>query len=86
MEWASHLLPTGVSASLSARISQLIDLDWGNCLEHITNIMTNHVPAKVFKDMSILCLGAEFVSKKVCICFANEFWIFFDTRFFLEHR
>ena len=27
--------------------------------------MTNPVPAKVFRDMSILCLGAEFVSKKV---------------------
>ncbi|KLO11850.1 hypothetical protein SCHPADRAFT_448195 [Schizopora paradoxa] len=64
VDWAGYLLPAGVSTTISARTSQLVDLDWGNCLEHITNIMTNPVPAKVFTDMSILCLGAEFVSKK----------------------
>jgi hypothetical protein len=43
------------------RVSQLIDWDWGNSLEHVRDIMNNPAPAKPFKDLSVLCLGGDFV-------------------------
>ncbi|KAH7913741.1 hypothetical protein BJ138DRAFT_1133891 [Hygrophoropsis aurantiaca] len=60
-EWQPFLLPAGFSEPLNARISQLIDMDWGNSLEHVTEIMSNLAASKLFTDKSILCLGAEFV-------------------------
>lgn len=55
------MLPQGYSDRLSARISQQVDVDWGNSVHQLTDIMDNAVPAKVFSDQSILCVGADMV-------------------------
>lgn len=70
--WYPYLLPAGTSDRLSARISQLVDMDWGECIQHLQNAMESKVPSKVFMDMNILCLSPDFVplqtkSKKVCV-------------------
>jgi hypothetical protein len=39
----------------------MVDLDWGNCTEHLSDIMSNPVASKLFSNNSILCLGADFV-------------------------
>ncbi|KAI0709231.1 hypothetical protein C8Q76DRAFT_813486 [Earliella scabrosa] len=59
--WWSYLLPAGYSEQLGARVSQTIDLDWGNSIHHITEITDNLVPHKVFADLSILCISSDFV-------------------------
>ncbi|KAG1756675.1 uncharacterized protein EDB91DRAFT_1093869 [Suillus paluster] len=60
-DWQPFLLPAGFSESLSARVSQLVDLDWGNCKEHLIDIMSNTVASKLFSGKTILCIGADFV-------------------------
>ncbi|OAX38923.1 hypothetical protein K503DRAFT_740390 [Rhizopogon vinicolor AM-OR11-026] len=60
-DWQNHLLPAGFSEPLSARVSQLVDFDWGNCKEHLSDIMSNMVASKLFSGKTILCLGADFV-------------------------
>lgn len=55
------MLPQGYSDRLSARISQQVDVDWGNSVHQLTDIMDNAVPAKLFSDQSILCVGADMV-------------------------
>ncbi|KAH7919016.1 hypothetical protein BV22DRAFT_1108220 [Leucogyrophana mollusca] len=60
-DWQPFLLPAGFSDFLNARVSQLIDLDWGNSQEHLTEIMSNLAASKLFTDKSILCVGADFV-------------------------
>ncbi|KIK97506.1 hypothetical protein PAXRUDRAFT_824849 [Paxillus rubicundulus Ve08.2h10] len=60
-DWQPFLLPAGYSDTLGARISQLVDLDWGNCIEHLTDIMANRVASKLFSQKTVLCVGAEFV-------------------------
>lgn len=67
-EWKSYLLPAGTSETLHARISQTIDLDWGNSTEHLEEIMDNQVPSKLFDGKTVLCLSPCFVpppTKKV---------------------
>lgn len=44
-----------------ARVSQLVDLDWGNSTEHLGEIMKNPVASKLFEQKSVLCIGADFV-------------------------
>ncbi|KAG2349778.1 hypothetical protein BDR05DRAFT_253633 [Suillus weaverae] len=61
LDWQSVLLPAGFSETLSARVSQLIDIDWGNCKEHLTDIMSNTVASKLFSDKTVLCLGSDLV-------------------------
>ncbi|EKM55223.1 uncharacterized protein PHACADRAFT_184039 [Phanerochaete carnosa HHB-10118-sp] len=58
-EWQPYLLPAGTSEQLNARISQTVDVDWGNCPEHVRDIMDNRVPFKLFGDMNILCILAD---------------------------
>ncbi len=70
MDWQPYLLPAGFSEHLNTRVSQLVDLDWGNSIEHLKGITENLVAAKVFADMAILCVHTLFVpargrSKKV---------------------
>jgi hypothetical protein len=69
-DWQPYLLPAGFCEPLNARVSQMVDLDWGNCTENLSDIMSNQVASKLFTKKSILCLGAEFVplpkGKKVC--------------------
>lgn len=55
------LLPAGFCDPLNARVSQLLDLDWGNSVEHLTEIMSNLVPSKLFANQSILCLSPDFM-------------------------
>ena len=50
----------------------MVDLDWGTTLDHLTGIMSNKVPTKLFSNMSILVLGQEYFpppakSKKVTL-------------------
>ncbi|KAI8998642.1 hypothetical protein BD414DRAFT_475647 [Trametes punicea] len=61
MDWQPYLLPAGFSEHLNTRISQLVDLDWGNCKQHLKEITKNLVPSKVFTGKSILCVSQQFV-------------------------
>jgi hypothetical protein len=36
-------------------------MDWGNSYHHLTKIMTNMVPCKVFAQKTILCVGRDMV-------------------------
>ncbi|KAH9951479.1 hypothetical protein B0H21DRAFT_719142 [Amylocystis lapponica] len=60
-EWQPFLLAAGYCVKLDARISQVIDLDWGNSDEHMKDIMSNKVAAKLFANQIFLCVGPEFV-------------------------
>ncbi|TFK42505.1 hypothetical protein BDQ12DRAFT_676322 [Crucibulum laeve] len=57
--WLGYLLPQGFSEELNARPSQQVDLDWGDCRDHLTHIMENKVPSKLFTKKSILCVGPD---------------------------
>ncbi|CDO68291.1 hypothetical protein BN946_scf184799.g18 [Trametes cinnabarina] len=61
VDWQPYLLPAGFSVHLDTRVSQLIDLDWGNSVHHLTEITDNPVPHKVFTGKSILCVSPLFV-------------------------
>jgi hypothetical protein len=39
----------------------MVDLDWGNSTEQLSDIMFNQVASKLFSHNSVLCLGADFV-------------------------
>ena len=39
----------------------MVDLDWGNCTEHLSHIMSNPVASKLFSKKSVLCLGSDLV-------------------------
>lgn len=60
-EWAGYLLPQGYSTALGARASQQVDVDWGNSIYHVTDIMNNRVACKLFAGKSILCIGQDMV-------------------------
>ena len=60
-DWQPYLLPAGFCESLHARVSQMVDLDWGNSTEQLSDIMFNQVASKLFSHNSVLCLGADFV-------------------------
>lgn len=36
-------------------------MDWGNSPYYLDDLMDNHVAPKLFNNLSILCLGSEFV-------------------------
>lgn len=55
------MLPQGYSEILGARPSQQVDMDWGNSIHHLSGIMENAVPCKLFDNQSILCIGPELV-------------------------
>ncbi|KAI6045718.1 hypothetical protein EDC04DRAFT_3104337 [Pisolithus marmoratus] len=60
-DWQPFLLSAGYSDVLSARVSQLVDLDWGNCSEYLQDILSNRVAPKLFSDKKFLCVGADFI-------------------------
>ncbi|KAG6332536.1 hypothetical protein ID866_6555, partial [Astraeus odoratus] len=60
-DWQPFLLPAGYSDALGARISQLVDLDWGNCTEYLQDILSNKVAPKLFSNKTFLCVGSDFV-------------------------
>lgn len=57
--WSHHLLAAGYSEYLGASVSQLVDLNWGESVEHMTEIMENSVPLKLLAGKSVLCVGKE---------------------------
>ncbi|KAJ2994442.1 hypothetical protein NUW54_g7551 [Trametes sanguinea] len=61
LDWQPYLLPAGFSNHLHTRVSQLIDVDWGNSKHHLTDIATSQVPSKVFSGKSIVCVSPDFV-------------------------
>ncbi|KAH9854224.1 hypothetical protein C2E23DRAFT_875560 [Lenzites betulinus] len=64
VDWQPYLLPAGFSEHLNTRVSQLVDLDWGNSQQHLKEITGNLAPAKVFSDMDILCVSEDFVPRR----------------------
>ena len=64
MDWHAYLLPAGFSEHLNARVSQMVDMDWGNSIHYLTDVTANLVAPKVFADKSILCISPDFVPSK----------------------
>ncbi|KAF9484732.1 hypothetical protein BDN70DRAFT_872278 [Pholiota conissans] len=60
-DWTGFLLPQGYSDALKARLSQQIDIDWGNSIHHLTDIMNNPVARKLYTGKSILCVGHDMI-------------------------
>ncbi|KAF5380888.1 hypothetical protein D9615_004022 [Tricholomella constricta] len=60
-DWLAYMLPQGYSEALGARASQQVDVDWGNSVHQLNDIMDNRVPCKLFDGKSILCVGSEMV-------------------------
>ncbi|KAH9935032.1 BRCT domain-containing protein [Fomitopsis serialis] len=60
-DWQQYLLPAGFCESLDARVSQLVDLDWGNSDEHLRDITGNQVASKLFANKRILCVAPDYV-------------------------
>ncbi|GLB34876.1 putative ubiquitin modification-dependent histone binding [Lyophyllum shimeji] len=60
-DWQAYMLPQGYSEALGARASQQVDVDWGNSVHQLNDIMDNRVPCKIFDGKSILCVGPEMV-------------------------
>jgi hypothetical protein len=59
-DWHRYLLPAGYSDSLGAKVSQMVDLNWGKTLDYLTAIMSNNVATKLFSEKSVLVLGPEY--------------------------
>ena len=59
-----YLLPAGTSETLNARVSQMVDIDWGTAPEHISDIMANPVPLRLLNDLSVLCVSPDFLPGK----------------------
>ncbi|KAH0583784.1 hypothetical protein H2248_009387 [Termitomyces sp. 'cryptogamus'] len=55
--WLAYMLGQGFSEMLSTQISQQVDINWGTSVHHLTDIMENRVPCKLFSGKSILCVG-----------------------------
>ena len=58
-----YMLPQGFSPILKARPSQQVDIDWGNSIHQLKDIMSNTVASKLFDHKTILCVGLEMVSQ-----------------------
>ncbi|KAH8107006.1 hypothetical protein BXZ70DRAFT_885133 [Cristinia sonorae] len=61
--WQWYLLPAGFSTQLHYRMSQLVNLDWGDEDRHLDRIMHNTAPPKIFMDLSILYVSTDFVAQ-----------------------
>ncbi|KAI0035935.1 hypothetical protein K488DRAFT_42135 [Vararia minispora EC-137] len=60
--WREILLPAGSSSTLSGKMSQHVDLEWGEKEAHMSSACTDESKAmRVFKDMSILLIGADYL-------------------------
>lgn len=60
-DWQPFILPAGYCDTLNARVTQLLDLNWGNSIEYLTEIMSNPVAPKIFAGKSVLCVAPEWV-------------------------
>ncbi|KAG6898357.1 hypothetical protein C0992_009032 [Termitomyces sp. T32_za158] len=56
-DWLAYMLGQGFSETLSTQISQQVDINWGTSVHHLSDIMENRVPCKLFSGKSILCVG-----------------------------
>ncbi|EJF65854.1 hypothetical protein DICSQDRAFT_77708 [Dichomitus squalens LYAD-421 SS1] len=63
-QWRPYLLPAGYSEQLEARVSQMVDIDWGTSDHHLTDVAANKVASKVFAETSILCISSDYVPAK----------------------
>lgn len=63
LDWRPYLLPQGRPTLFDVLPSQQIDLNWGNQLEHLPNIMLNPVAPKILDGLSILCVGPDMTPK-----------------------
>ncbi|KAI0065414.1 hypothetical protein BV25DRAFT_1821814 [Artomyces pyxidatus] len=58
-KWTSYLLPAGFCEAKECRLGQKIDWDWGTSVGHLTEIMLDNVPPKVFDCLSFLVVGPD---------------------------
>ncbi|KAF5377049.1 hypothetical protein D9757_007703 [Collybiopsis confluens] len=66
-DWKAYLLPHGMYNSPLAgdvRLSQSVNLAWGSKPEHLSNIMENPTASKLFKSLSILCVGDNYIPER----------------------
>lgn len=42
----------------------MVDIDWGTSDHHLTDVTANKVASKVFAEMAVLCISADFVPSK----------------------
>jgi hypothetical protein len=61
LPWLRYLLPQGFSDALNCRITQQVDLGWGDTVDHLKTIVDNKVASKLFDKKSILCVGPDMV-------------------------
>ena len=59
--WQPHLLAAGFNVQLHYRMSQLVNLDWGEEDRHLERIMYSVAPVKVFSDKNILVISPDFM-------------------------
>ncbi|TCD63620.1 hypothetical protein EIP91_005171 [Steccherinum ochraceum] len=60
--WPKHLLPAGFCSQLHVRLSQMVDLDWGNEDRHLERIMENPAPpTKLFAGQNILYVSSDYI-------------------------
>jgi len=64
LDWMMHLLPTGFSDFLNCRVSQFVNVDWGDGADDLKDLMNNSVAHKVFKGKKIMCVSPEVLAKK----------------------
>jgi hypothetical protein len=63
LDWRSYLLPQGRPGVIDVLPSQQVDLNWGDQLEHLFNIMANPIASKLFEGQSILLVGPDAIPK-----------------------
>ncbi|KAJ7774929.1 hypothetical protein B0H16DRAFT_80035 [Mycena metata] len=58
-DWTMYLLPSGFSDVHQCRVSQFVNMDWGEGSEDMKEILNNPVAHKAFKDNKILCVSRD---------------------------
>lgn len=67
ISWSNYLLPQGICESLKVRVSQRIDLSWGDNPRHLRQLWSNNpFRTTLFQNRSILLIGSNFIPKKSC--------------------
>lgn len=62
--WNRYLLPQGHSSLLQMRVSQQVDLDWGNSILQLDKILESPLPLKLYKGSSVLCVGKDMLPQQ----------------------
>ncbi|KAJ7046880.1 hypothetical protein C8F04DRAFT_1062013 [Mycena alexandri] len=58
-DWTMYLLPSGFSDVYQSRVSQFVNMDWGEGSEDMKEIINNPVAHKAFKGNKILCVSRD---------------------------